>query len=335
MAVLNDYKQTTLDRPTLLQVLQLLETFYFRRAVCGENNDRTDGDRNRFPGLYNRLKGVERGHFFRTLEIKLFLSIPSNEKVEQSLREGCRSHGTEVLTKLDGKTNKEVKQIGDQIELEHIYPQNPDHHWSNGEHVCDDDEKKQMSVWLNSIGNWAPLEAPLNGGASNNSFSDKKEYYKQSRFGLVKELLEVPVWNIKAIEDRTKRLTEAFLNKWEAPKLAQSADAVNILAVTEAPGNAIVNRNKYEAAWFRGKPLRARNTVELTIEVCKVFIENNDTDALLQRSLVKKNGSGQDIRIDNVFWLTGWFPQYILKGLKDVLVEKDLADELFVKFAEA
>ena len=331
MAVLNDYKQGTLDRSTLLQVLHLLETFYFRRAVCV----RTEIDRNMLPGLYGKLKGAEKGHFFRNFELKLFLSIPSDESVEQSLREGCKNHGTDVLLKLDGKTNKDVKQIGAQIDIEHIFPQNPDHQWSNGDHVCNEDETQQMSVWLNSIGNWAPLESSLNIGASNNSFADKKEYYKQSQFGLIKELLDVKVWDIKAIEDRTKRLTEAFLNKWTSPKLAQSEDAVNILAVTEAPGNAIVNRNKYEAAWFRGKPLQARNTIELTIEVCKIFIENNDTDVLLQHGLVKKKGSGQDIRINNDFCLPGWFPQYILKGLKEVLTEKDLADELFVKFAEA
>ena len=335
MAVLNDYKQQMLDRTTLLKILHLLETYYFRRAVCGIGNDRNDTDRNRMSGLYGKLKGANNDHIVRKLELLLFLAIPSDDSVRQALQTGCKSHGTEVLLKLDGKTNKDVKQIGTQIDIEHIFPQNPDHQWSNGDHVCNDDETQQMSVWLNSIGNWAPLESSLNIGASNNSFLDKKEYYKQSQFGLVKELLEIPVWNIKAIERRTERLQNAFLERWKSPTPARSEDAVNILAVTEAPGNAIVNRNKYEAAWFRGKPLQAKNTIELTVEVCKVFIENKDMETLLQHGLVKKDKSGQDIRIDNDFWLSGWFPQYILEGLKKVLIEKNLADELFVKFAEA
>ena len=352
MAVLNDYEHNNLDRSTLLQILHLLETYYFRHAVCGIDHRKIV---TRMASLYNTLDKTSPQRYFDTLSQKLFIGIPSDDLVRQVLRTECKSHETGILIKLDKKTNREIEAIKEKqkesnvavgIDLEHIFPCNPENEWNNGEHICSDEEKKQMSVLLNSIGNWLPLEKDLNIRASNLSFPDKKEFYQNSRFEMVNtELFTIPVWNVKAIEDRTERLTDAFLSKWKMPNVPGRENDPGLISIFDVPFRVVrncYNELRYSQAEFQGKAIQAANIKELYLTIIPELWKQN-RDAVLAandrvdpgyRGIGRESGN-TSMPLDAGYYLyTGFWHCYFLQSLRSLLAEMNLANELFVKYAE-
>ena len=352
MAVLNDYMKNKLDLSILMQILQLLESFYFRNAVCGINYKKIDM---RMAALYNNLDKTNPQRYFDTLSQKLFLDTPSDDLVRQALWTECKSRGTEILIKLDKKinTHKKVEKIiekqresneGIGIELEHIFPQHPENNWNNGERPCTDDEIKQMLLLLNNIGNWAPLEKKLNINASNHSFPDKKKFYKESSFEMVnKELFDIKIWDVKAIEARAERLTNAFLDKWKMPSVPDHENDSALIPILEVPFRGIADlysELKYSQAEFQGNSFQVTNIKELyTIIIQELWKKNKEKLLTANDRLekgwqpIKKEPTSIQLDAEHYLYIKMWHC-WQLQLLRTLLAEMNLADELFVKYAK-
>jgi hypothetical protein len=55
----------------------------------------------------------------------------------------------------------------------------------------------------------------LNISASDSPFDQKKEYYRESDFGMTRSLCEYEKWTIKKIAERNQRLAEIARQIWD------------------------------------------------------------------------------------------------------------------------
>ena len=90
------------------------------------------------------------------------------------------------------KPNMSIQYNLDNIEIEHIYPQNA----SN--------EKIELESVKHNIGNltfWSPYDNKV---ASNNSFNEKKPFYTNSNIAFNRLLGEYDEWNLETLQSRTE-----------------------------------------------------------------------------------------------------------------------------------
>lgn len=90
------------------------------------------------------------------------------------------------------KPNMSIQYNLDNIEIEHIYPQNA----SN--------EKIELESVKHNIGNltfWSPYDNKV---ASNSSFNEKKPFYKNSNIAFNRLLEEYDEWNLETLQRRTE-----------------------------------------------------------------------------------------------------------------------------------
>lgn len=84
--------------------------------------------------------------------------------------------------------------LNSNIEIEHILPRK----WSDNN---DWDEQKAKEV-METLGNLAPFEKKLNISASNEFFKKKKNYYKESKFADIQDLLKLDKWDYNEVKRR-------------------------------------------------------------------------------------------------------------------------------------
>lgn len=88
--------------------------------------------------------------------------------------------------------------LNSNIEIEHILPRK----WSDNN---DWDEQKAKEV-METLGNLAPFEKKLNISASNEFFKKKKNYYKESKFADIQDLLELDKWDYNEVKRREENI---------------------------------------------------------------------------------------------------------------------------------
>lgn len=113
------------------------------------------------------------------------------------------------------KQNKEfiAGKDFDKFSIEHIFPQS---------YKTDDwkdkfnEEKDNPKDFIHQLGNLTLLKQGGNSQASNKSWKDKKEVYKQSTELLIThELLGISEWNAQEVQNRTKKLLGYFFEIWK------------------------------------------------------------------------------------------------------------------------
>jgi hypothetical protein len=98
--------------------------------------------------------------------------------------------------------------------LEHIAPQTEIDYWTFALFGNDEEARKRYDDVISQIGNLTLLDKGLNVQAQRKPFSDKQEHYKNSNFGITRELVDLQGWDLNSIQQRTKWLTEMFEIYW-------------------------------------------------------------------------------------------------------------------------
>ena len=102
--------------------------------------------------------------------------------------------------------------------LEHMAPQTENEYWANVLFGDDLEAKKLYDETISQIGNLTLLDKGLNGRAQRLPFPDKKAFYKNSVFGISRELCELEDWDLATIQRRSKWLVEMFEIYWAVEK---------------------------------------------------------------------------------------------------------------------
>ncbi len=115
---------------------------------------------------------------------------------------------------LDDGAEKELK-VNNLVHIEHIMPQTLTDEWRE---ALGAEGVEHHAEFLNRYGNLTLFYYGYNIPASNKSFGDKQQYYSKSDVHLTRELTELPVWDLAAIQQRQTRLGELANEVWAIPR---------------------------------------------------------------------------------------------------------------------
>jgi hypothetical protein len=197
---------------TASDVLDVIESFLFRRAVCGIE---PTGLHAVFKGLWFELleeedaQGLCGESVKQAIGGKPTITWPTDAEFEAAIRSGDLYHRkvvTFALTEYEHSCEGETPQDGFQIE--HILPQTATPYWTS---MFGARYEELVNTWANMI----PLTGRMNVQAGQAPFEDKKEEYSDSIFSSARLVAATyPVWSPVELEERAGDLCRWALERW-------------------------------------------------------------------------------------------------------------------------
>ena len=218
LGVYEDYTQEKLQRIEVIEILRLIESFVFRRAVCALPSNSVNKV---FAQLMSQINKSAYLQSLKDAFVRLTITqrFPSDDEFRHSLlttdvynlrtRTYLRSY---ILGKIENHTRKEPVNVKD-FTIEHIMPQKLTAEWQEelGENWDAVHEK-----YLHTIGNLTLTG--YNPELSNNSFIDKQFAeggFLDSPLRLNANLREVERWDEGAIVQRSEMLAQKACKVWQ------------------------------------------------------------------------------------------------------------------------
>jgi len=353
MKVYEDYSNSIIDKPTFISVLNLVQSYTWRRFILGLP---TNALNKIFMGLYYH-KDFKKEDYLSSIQ-KLLLKLsrvqrfPRNAEVINALKEKDvynikPKNRIYLLERLENFNNIEhvVIEGNSDITIEHIFPQNPDPKWKI--ELGQEEYNFIKENYLNTIGNLTL--SGNNGKLGNKPFIEKRDMnidgkeqgYKFSRLWLNRDLKEKEKWNKEEIEKRANEISERFMKIWEMPEIEieqeSDNDEVNIFDAEDP------KHKKLEYAIFFDQRLEVNQVAKLYIEVFKqlfdlqpetfftsdighkISLSKNPTEDCLRQALPLNDTYFIEGNIDNI----GKFDR-----IKQALTVFGFEDELIIKYAD-
>lgn len=346
MKVYEDYANGIIDKTTFLNILELIQSFVWRRFIVGLP---TNALNKIFMILYDKIEddylysiqkylmqrsGVQR--FPKDTEVIDALKVKDMYNVQSKNR-------TYFLERLENHENREPVLIDNNadITIEHIFPKNPDSKWKA--ELGDEDYKFMMENYLNTISNLTL--SGNNGKLGNKSFEAKRDLaeagYKDSRLWLNRYLANTEKWNRQELEKRFEVITERFLQIWKYPSVDieenQEYEETNIFDA-DTP-----KYKKLEYAIFFEEKIKVKQVAKLYVEVIKRLFDLQPetfftTDLGEKLSMTKKENKDNlalPASISDVYYIETRFDNVTkFEKIKYALTAYDLEDALSIKYAE-
>ncbi len=216
----HDYTEGRLSKADFLTVLRLVESYVFRRAVCGIP---TNSLNKTFPTLAGQVKP---DHYIESLQAAFQLMtsyrrFPDDDEFTRELRVkdlyNFRSRNY-WLRRLENHGRKERVYVEDYT-IEHIMPQNEDlpAAWRA---ELGPDWQTVHARYLHTLGNLTLTG--YNSEYSDRPFKEKRDMaggFTVSPLRLNSGLGQVQLWNEVEIQQRSERLSRLATEVWQAPKL--------------------------------------------------------------------------------------------------------------------
>ena len=223
LEVYEDYKKDKINRSEIIEILRLVESYVFRRAVCGIP---TNSLNKTFAALITE-EGFDKGKYLESLKsvfsrMDSYRRFPRDHEFKREFLikdvynfDRC----TYLLRKLENYGHKEPFNVTDYT-VEHVMPQNSDLSNAWKQELGENWQDIQKN-YLHTIGNLT--FTGYNPELSDRSFSEKKELkpggFRDSRLRLNRSLVETCQWNETAIQKRAEELVDTALKIWIYPIL--------------------------------------------------------------------------------------------------------------------
>ncbi len=347
MKVYEDYANSIIDKPAFLKVLELVQSFTWRRFILGLP---TNALNKIFMSLYDK---VENDSYLFSIQKSLFQRtgvqrFPKNAEFIDALKVkdvyNIKSKNrTYLLERLENLDNREPVIIdgNEDITIEHIFPQNPDAKWKI--ELGNEDYNFIKDNYLNTIANLTL--SGNNGKLGNKSFSDKRDLkeagYVDSRLWLNKYLSSLSKWDKVEVEKRFEIIAERVLKIWELPDVpiqeTGDTDEVNIFDAEDP------KFKRLEYAVFFDQRLDFIHVSRLYVEVFKRLFELQPetffTTEIGPRIGLTKSPSEantrQPVAINDTYYIEANIDNMgKFDRIKQALTIFDLEDELMIKYAE-
>lgn len=226
--VYHDYKQGRLNSEEVLRIVQLVESYVFRRAICAIP---TNSLNKTFASMGRVLK---KDRYLESLQAAFLLlpsyrRFPSDDEFQRDMKVrdlyNFRSRSY-WLRRLENHGRKERVMVEDYT-VEHILPQNPalSKEWQT---ELGADWQRVQQDWLHTLGNLTLTG--YNSEYSDHPFAYKRDQvadkhgnpigFAHSPLKLNLGLGKVSQWNEGAIKDRADRLAADATKVWRAPRLS-------------------------------------------------------------------------------------------------------------------
>ncbi len=347
MKVYDDFVSSIIDKLTFLKVLDLIQSFTWRRFILGLP---TNALNKIFMSLYDK---VESDNYLYSIQKSLLQRsgvqrFPKNAEVIDALKVkdvyNIKSKNRiYLLERLENFENIERVAIegNQEITIEHIFPQNPDPKWKI--ELGNDEYTFIKDNYLNTIGNLTL--SGNNGKLGNKPFIDKRDLdgagYKDSRLWMNKYLSILDKWDKTEIERRFDLISERFLKIWEYPQIEIETNGDNgELNIFEADDP---KHKKLEYAIFFDQKIEVNQVAKLYVEVFKQLFdlqpETFFTSDLGERISLTKNptekGLRQAVPINDTYFIEANIDNMgKFDRIKQALTIFDFEDELSIKYAE-
>ena len=349
LEVYNDYSSGVINKPTLTEMLELLQSFTWRRFVIGLP---TNSLNKIFMRLYEDVDPSDYVASFQRVLLKKKSSqrFPRDKEVIATLRDrdmyGIQTKNrTYFLEKLENYENKEPVKIDGNadITVEHIFPQNPDPKWKI--ELGEEQYSSMKEKYLNTISNLTL--SGNNGKLGNRYFTDKRDMneegkeqgYNFSRLWLNRHLSSPEKWDVAEIEKRFDIIAQRFLKIWKFPAVALVDDAAENeeINIFEADDPTF---KKLDYAIFFDQKLDVKTVTELCSDVMRSLFELNpeaffgsETEGKLGLTKIREACNNALSLNDTYFIEKQLDSNSKFAKIKYVLTVMDLTDELFVKYS--
>ena len=219
----NDYKIGILSKNDFIEIIRLIESYVFRRAVCGIPTNSLNKTFASFGKSIIKEKYLEsvKAHFNKMTSYRRF---PNDEEFATELKYrdlyNFRSRSY-WLRRLENHDRKERVNVSEYT-IEHILPQNNDLNLDWRRALGPDWEKIQQK-YVHTIGNLTLTG--YNTEYSDKFFTDKRDMkggFRESPLKLNRELANLETWNEEKILQRAENLAKEALKVWQYPQLDQT-----------------------------------------------------------------------------------------------------------------
>ena len=226
LEVYGDYKSDQISKSEFVEIVRMVESYAFRRAVVQIPANSMNKTFARFSLSINRDNYLESVKAIFS-SLKSYRRFPSDEEFERDLK--IRDlynfrRGAYWLRKLENFNRKELPVL-EEYSIEHILPQNEELNtwWQK---ALGENWVEVQSRLLHSIGNLTLTR--YNSEFSDRSFPEKRDFpdggFKNSPLALNQGLGELDTWNESTISARADILVKKALKVWPENK----ADAVEL-----------------------------------------------------------------------------------------------------------
>ena len=228
--IYQDFVRNKITKDIVIQTLRLIESFVFRRAICGVP---TSSLNKTFATLYNE---IDQKNFLESLRAILVLQdsykrFPDDEEFKRMLlvKDVYNfRNGSYLLRKLENHERKEIVDVGRcaPYSIEHIMPQNQNlsSEWKN---ELGDNWQEIQKIYLHTIGNLTLTG--YNSEYQDNTFKEKRDLkdknglpigFKDSPIRLNRYLANLEKWNEQEIKKRAEEIAKLAIKVWTYPMVS-------------------------------------------------------------------------------------------------------------------
>lgn len=219
LRIFDEYKNTNLGSEDLIIIIQVIESFLFRRSICQVPT-------NSLNPIFRTIIGKLN---FNNLKDSLISTLKSGEYNKRwpddlDFKENLKfnnlygylySNLIIILEELEKIDNKEANKDFKSLSVEHILPQtdgDAEKLSENWKKMLGENYKEIRDEWINKLGNLT--FTGYNPELSSKDFSEKKKLYIRSGLKLNKQIAEYENWNEEAIKDRADKMIKMVLQRW-------------------------------------------------------------------------------------------------------------------------
>ena len=222
LKIYSDYVEGTLSKEDLIKILKLIESYVFRRAICGVP---TNSLNKTFSTLY---KSIDKENYIESVQAIITLQdsyrrCPNNDEFKRELINkdvyNFRNRNY-LLKKLENFERKEYVDI-ESYTIEHVMPQNQNlsEEWKN---ELGENWKEIQKIYLHTIGNLTLTG--YNSELSDRPFKIKRNMtggFKDSPIRLNSFLANKEGWGEQEIKERAEEISKLAIKTWEYPELSK------------------------------------------------------------------------------------------------------------------
>jgi Uncharacterized conserved protein len=351
LEVYDDYAKGLIVKKDLLEILEIIKSFAFRRLIC-------DVPTNALNKIFMTLgRNIKKHDVFEENYVEILKYLLINKKDSQrfpndqefsekivikdiyNLKGKNKIH---LLESIENYNNKEridlEKLINDgEINIEHIMPQNLTPRWKK---ILGDNWKDIYDKYLHTLGN-ITLTA-YNAKMSNKTFIEKRDMengFKSSKLFLNQSLKNLDYWNEENIEKRAGDLKNISLKVWKniTTSYTQTKKQENIYSLSddhdftnEKIGAFIFLNERYEVkSWKDFYEKVSRLLYDLDPNIFISFLNDEDFKGKT-RVYIASNESElyKPIQVsDNLFLESNLSAESILVLIRKLLRKYEFAEE--------
>ncbi len=217
------FMQLEMTEKEMLKVLDMVAAIMIRRHVCERRTSENDD-------IFAKLLKLDiTDSYLDKIKDSLIEDYPDDDEFSdrfptQQLKGILEVRAKYILTQLEynmtGNTNEFTLNSGTDVHLEHIIPQNitsksSKNKYGDWESYLGDKAVMRHKKYINRIGNMTLLASELNIKASNNPFSRKKQFYKDSNIAITKHLGTLGNFKFTTVDNRGVDLAKKALKIWK------------------------------------------------------------------------------------------------------------------------